>query len=444
MARPSPVDSSGLVVTANSWPAPPVASRTWRARISLHRRRPGRCAATPRQRPSSTSRSSANQCSQHGDRGRSHRVDQRPLDLGAGGRAAGVDDAGQGVAALAGQLRAGPRGRGRTSAPRAMSSLTRPGPSSTRTRTASTSHRPGAGGERVGQVEVGGVGVAGEHGGHAALGPAGGGLRSSALVSTPTRSASSSAARTAADRPATPLPRTRRSSSSAPSQVIARLPVRPRPGACSVVELAQAARRPRWSKRCSQPSGDEVGSQVAQRRQHEGPLAACAGGARRGRARRPSRRRPTARRRRACAVPSARPACGWPSPRGGGTSSSSSRASSVGVQPHDHVEVRTLAVRAADRVGLVHGRDGDEVGQQRRRRPAGSATRSPRLEPRARSARVTAARLVMVTAAGGQVGRDGGRSLRTVTGRAPRCARRRQQLLGDALGHPLEQEVRLA
>ena len=39
----------------------------------------------------------------------------------------------------------------------------------------------GAGGERVGEVEVGGVGVAAEHGGHAALRPAGRGLLELAL-----------------------------------------------------------------------------------------------------------------------------------------------------------------------------------------------------------------------------------------------------------------------
>ena len=39
----------------------------------------------------------------------------------------------------------------------------------------------GAGRERVGEVEVGGVGVAGEHRGDAALGPAGGGLVELAL-----------------------------------------------------------------------------------------------------------------------------------------------------------------------------------------------------------------------------------------------------------------------
>src|ERR1039458_411545 len=34
MARPSAVASAGLVVTAKSWPAPPVASTVWRARPS--------------------------------------------------------------------------------------------------------------------------------------------------------------------------------------------------------------------------------------------------------------------------------------------------------------------------------------------------------------------------------------------------------------------------
>ena len=34
MAMPSPVDSVGLVVTAKSCPAPPVATSTWRARTA--------------------------------------------------------------------------------------------------------------------------------------------------------------------------------------------------------------------------------------------------------------------------------------------------------------------------------------------------------------------------------------------------------------------------
>ena len=57
-----------------------------------------------------------------------------------------------------------------------MSSSTRPGPSSTSTRTASTSHRPAPAAKRVGQMQVGGVLVAAHRGGDPALGPARGRL----------------------------------------------------------------------------------------------------------------------------------------------------------------------------------------------------------------------------------------------------------------------------
>ena len=61
-------------------------------------------------------------------------------------------------------------------APRAISSFTRDGPFVDEHPHGVDVAQPGAGRQRVGQVEVGGVGVAAEHGGHAALGPAGGGL----------------------------------------------------------------------------------------------------------------------------------------------------------------------------------------------------------------------------------------------------------------------------
>ena len=59
MANPSPVDSCGLVVTAKSCPAPPVACTTWVARTSTTAPS-GRNAVTPTQRPPSTIRSRAN------------------------------------------------------------------------------------------------------------------------------------------------------------------------------------------------------------------------------------------------------------------------------------------------------------------------------------------------------------------------------------------------
>ena len=64
MATPSPVAPAGLVVAANSWPAPPVASTTARARTSpTRRRRPSsstharprsRAAVAARRRPAAT------------------------------------------------------------------------------------------------------------------------------------------------------------------------------------------------------------------------------------------------------------------------------------------------------------------------------------------------------------------------------------------------------
>src|SRR5437763_4871156 len=96
-------------------------------------------------------------------------------------------------------------------APKAMSSFTRPGPSSTSTRTASTSHSPAPAfnvSARWRSVE------SGSSDNTAATPPCAqrvADCTSSALVSTPSRIPGSVAARTAAERPATPLPRTRRS-----------------------------------------------------------------------------------------------------------------------------------------------------------------------------------------------------------------------------------------
>ena len=116
----------------------------------------------------------------HRRRGGSHGIDERPLDLGAGGRAAGVDDPRQRVAALAGQLERavgvavedGAEGDQLVDAGRALVDEHPHGVDVA---------EPGAGGQGVGQVEVGGVGVTAEHGGHATLGPARGGLLQLAL-----------------------------------------------------------------------------------------------------------------------------------------------------------------------------------------------------------------------------------------------------------------------
>ena len=66
-------------------------------------------------------------------------------------------------------------------APRAISSLTRPGPLVDQHPHGVGVAQAGAGGQGVGQVEVGRVGVARQHRGHAALGPPGGGLVQLAL-----------------------------------------------------------------------------------------------------------------------------------------------------------------------------------------------------------------------------------------------------------------------
>ena len=107
---------------------------------------------------------------------RPHPVDQRPLDLGACGGAAGVDDAGLRVAAFASELQPPvvvavedrPHGDELVDAARAL--------------VHQGSHgldvaQPGPRGEGVGEVQVGRVGVGREHGGDAALRPAGRRLR---------------------------------------------------------------------------------------------------------------------------------------------------------------------------------------------------------------------------------------------------------------------------
>ena len=157
MAMPSPVTSTGLVVTAKSWPAPPVARSTLRAATSTTSP-VGASARTPAQRPSRTIRSSANQRSQQRGRGVAHGHDERPLDLGAGGGAAGVDDTGEGVPTLPRQLQPAvgvavedrAQGDQLVDPRRALVDQ-----HADRVEVA----QPRPGGQRVGQVEVGRVGV---------------------------------------------------------------------------------------------------------------------------------------------------------------------------------------------------------------------------------------------------------------------------------------------
>ncbi len=131
-------------------------------------------------------------------------------------------------------------------APRAISSLTRAGPSSTRTRTASSSHSPAPAARvsaRCRSVESGSPPST------AATPPWAQRVvawASSPLVRTPTRRPWTSAARTAADRPATPDPRTSRSSTGAS----------PAAGGASVGRHLDVAVRRRT------PSGRPLGQQL--------------------------------------------------------------------------------------------------------------------------------------------------------------------------------------
>ena len=180
MAMPSPVLSTGLVVTEKSWPAPPVASSTLAARDHPHPAAGRRGRPRPGTARRSTTRSRANDVLVDRGHRAPHRLDQGPLDLGAGGGTAGVHDPGQAVAALAGQLEAallvavehGPQRDQLVDPARALVDQ--------------HPHRvavaqPGTGGQGVGQVQVGRVRVLAQHRGHATLGPAGGRLGQLAL-----------------------------------------------------------------------------------------------------------------------------------------------------------------------------------------------------------------------------------------------------------------------
>ena len=159
-AMPSPVDTAGLVVTAKSCPAPPVATIVC-ARPDLHRaRRPASSARTPTHRPRLDDQVDGEAALAHLDEvERVHRGDQRPLDLRAGRVAAGVHDARQRVTALAGEReRRGRAVAGAVEHRAERHELADPA----RALGDEHPHRvgvaePGAGGERVGEVQLGGV-----------------------------------------------------------------------------------------------------------------------------------------------------------------------------------------------------------------------------------------------------------------------------------------------
>ena len=183
-ATPSPVASGGLVVTENSCPAPPAASRTWRAATSWVT--PSReMHTTPTQRPSRddevharrSPRGSAPRCAGRPAPGPARSRRRSPIPRRARpGRPSGL-----------------PRGRApgsratsrSNSAPRAISSSTRRGPSSTRTRTASASQSPAPAARVSARCRSTSSGSVGQRGGHTALGPAGGGLLQAALGDDP-------------------------------------------------------------------------------------------------------------------------------------------------------------------------------------------------------------------------------------------------------------------
>ena len=119
-----------------------------------------------------------------GDRRRPHLVDQRAFDLGTRRRASRVDDAGERVPTLAGELQltlAVPvehrsHGDELVDAARALVDEHAHGVDVA---------QPVAGRQGVGQVEVGRVGVAPQHGRHASLRPSRGGLRQVGLGQHP-------------------------------------------------------------------------------------------------------------------------------------------------------------------------------------------------------------------------------------------------------------------
>ena len=182
MATPSPVDSGGLVVTENSWPAPPVASTTW-SRPHLDRLGAGRA----RWQGAHAHAAAALGEQLEREPALEHRagravggVDQRALDLGAGGGAPGVHDTRRRVAALAGERQRSRRFAVELGAERDQL-LHAPGALVDQDAHGLLVAQARAGGKGVGQVQVGRVLVAPEHRGHAALGPARCRLRQRAL-----------------------------------------------------------------------------------------------------------------------------------------------------------------------------------------------------------------------------------------------------------------------
>ena len=176
-ARPSPVAPDGLVVVAQAWPRPPVASTTARARTTPGISRPvgsTRATESPTTRPdASVKASSAMTHSSTSAPRAKHCADERPVHLGARRVAAGVDDPGAPVPSLAGESEAVRRPRVRVED---RTESTQPSDLSGCIRNQVADHarvrEPCTGNERVGCVLVERV-VRIKHGGEPALGQGG-------------------------------------------------------------------------------------------------------------------------------------------------------------------------------------------------------------------------------------------------------------------------------
>ena len=142
MASPSAVASAGLVVTAKSWPAPPVASTVWVARTSTHPRRRRSRATHTTAPPVLDHQVEGEPLLEHGG-GASSRVASTRARSTSAPVAAPPAWTTRAVEWPPSRARASaPPGCRSNTAPMAISSWTRAGPSSTSTRTASVSHSP--------------------------------------------------------------------------------------------------------------------------------------------------------------------------------------------------------------------------------------------------------------------------------------------------------------
>ncbi len=160
-AMPSPVDSVGLVVTAKHWPTPPVAS----TRVVARTTRPSRRAAaraTPAAVPALDEQLDREPAFADFDRRGLDRGHERALDLGAGRVAARVHDPRERVAAFPREqqtCRRRPRSSVSNCAPSSASSRTRAGPFGDEHADRVDVAQPRARPERVGEMQVGRVGV---------------------------------------------------------------------------------------------------------------------------------------------------------------------------------------------------------------------------------------------------------------------------------------------